>query len=123
MRHFRVFNIVWDKEVDGVEVDVGLPEEVSYDIPHGVDAEEEICDRLSDDNGYCVHSFEYEMTSETKGYVLHYRQTLDGVESKTALYWRCDANDYDHAVEQLKDEVERIQGEKVMFVELIGTKI
>lgn len=123
MRHFRVFNIVWDKEVDGEEVDVGLPEELSYDIPHGVDAEEEICDRLSDDNGYCVKSFEYEMISETKGYVLHYRQTLDGVESKTALYWRCDADDYDHAVEQLKDEVERIQGEKVVFVELIGTKI
>lgn len=123
MRHYRVFNIVWDKEVDGEEVDVVLPEEASYDIPHNVDAEDEIGDRLSDDNGYCVKSFEYELTSQTMGYLLHFRQTIDGVESKDARYWRCDADDYDHAVEQLKDEVERIQGEKVVFVELLGTKI
>lgn len=123
MRHYKVYNIVWDKEVDGVEVDVGLPESVSYDIPHGVDAEEEICNRLSDDNGYCVYTFEYELVSETKGFVLHFKQTIDGVDTDTARYWRCDADDYDHAVEQLKDHIERELGEKVTFVELIGTKV
>ena len=54
-----------------------------------------------------------------KNYTLHYRQTIDGKESETPLYWRCDADDYDHAVEQLKDEVEHAQGEKVIFVECL----
>jgi hypothetical protein len=123
VRHYKVYNIVWDKEVDGVEVDVALPDSVSYDIPHGVDAEDEICNRLSDYNGYCVYSFEYDLVSETKGYVLHFRQTIDGLETDTPRYWRCDADNYEHAVEQLKDHIERELGEKVTFVEMLGTKI
>lgn len=123
VRHYKVYNIVWDTEVDGVDVDVKLPELVLVDIPHGLDEQDEIVNRLSDCNGYCVYSFEYELVSETKGYVLHFRQTIDGIEDSNPRYWRSDADNYEHSVEQLKDHIEREMGEKVIFVELIGTKV
>jgi hypothetical protein len=50
-----------------------------------------------------------------KTYLLHFHQT----GSDIPLYWRCEAEDYEHAVEQLKDEVEHAQGEKLIFVEKI----
>jgi len=105
-----------------VEVDVALPDSLSYHIPHGIDAEDAIVNLLSDHNGYCVHSFEYKLLSETKEYMLHFRQTIDGLETDTPRYWRCDADNYEHAVEQLKDHIERELGEKVTFFELIQIK-
>ena len=122
MRNYYIFNIVWDKEVDGEEVDVNLPDTLSYDIPHGIDAEDAICNLLSDNNGYCVHSFEYKLISELKGYVLHFKQTIDGIDTNESRYWRCDGSDYEHAVEQLKDHIERELNEKVTFVEVIAIK-
>ncbi len=47
--------------------------------------------------------------------VLHYIQTLLGQESRS-LFWRCQADAYEHAVEQLENAVES-EGEKVVFVE------
>jgi hypothetical protein len=48
-------------------------------------------------------------------YVLHYIQTLLGKESRS-LFWRCQADNYEHAVEQLENAIES-EGEKVVFVE------
>ena len=52
-----------------------------------------------------------------KNYLIHYVQTEGKNESDS--YWRCEADDYDHAVEQLKDEVEHAQGETLLFHELL----
>jgi hypothetical protein len=52
-----------------------------------------------------------------KEYVLRYIQTSQGVEDNFSSFWRCKADDYAHAEEQLRDEVERNQGEKVVIVE------
>lgn len=52
-----------------------------------------------------------------KGYVLHFIQTSQGVEDNFSSFWRCEADDYLHAEEQLRDEVERNQGERVVLVE------
>lgn len=123
MRVYHVFNIVWDKEVDGEEVDIFLPDTQNYDIPHGVDAEDTLCNLLSDSNGYCVRSFEYKLMCESKDYTLHFKQTIDGRDTDVARYWRSEADDYDHAVEQLKDHIERELGEKVTFVELLEVSL
>jgi hypothetical protein len=48
-------------------------------------------------------------------YVLHYIQTLLGQESRS-LFWRCQVDNYEHAVEQLENAV-KSEGEKVVFVE------
>jgi len=53
-----------------------------------------------------------------KSHVLHYIQTFDLVDRNVSLFWRCDAENYEHALEQLKDEVEGNQSEKLIFVEL-----
>jgi len=53
-----------------------------------------------------------------KSYLIHFIQTIDNAESQS-LYWRCDADDYEHAIEQLKDEVENNQNEKLIFSEII----
>lgn len=58
-----------------------------------------------------------------KHYTLHFIQTIDGIEENTSRYWRCNADDYEHAVEQLRDHIERELEEKVVFVELIKTSI
>jgi len=55
------------------------------------------------------------LTSDMREYVLHYIQTLLGQESRS-LFWRCQADNYEHAVEQLENAVES-EGEKVVFVE------
>jgi hypothetical protein len=123
MRNYYIFNIIWDKEVDGVEVDTFLPDNLSYDIPHSVDAEDEICNRLSDENGFCVRSFEYKLISEIKEYTLHFKQTIDGVDTNESRFWRSDAKGYEHAVEQLKEHIERELGEKVTFVEVIKIQV
>lgn len=52
-----------------------------------------------------------------KSYVLHYIQTYDLIDCNVSQFWRCDAENYEHAVEQLKDEVESNQSEKIVFVE------
>lgn len=53
-----------------------------------------------------------------KKYLIHYVQTTAD-NGEIDLYWRCDADDYSHAVEQLKDEVEHAEGEKLLFHELL----
>jgi hypothetical protein len=122
LKHYDIYNIVWDKEIDGVEQDVQLPSATTAAVYSDEDAEEVIGDYLSDKYGFCVYSFEYELISEPIGYILHFRQTVDGIETETPRYWRSNADNYEHAVEQLKDHIERELGEKVIFVELIGTK-
>jgi predicted ArsR family transcriptional regulator len=54
-------------------------------------------------------------TSSSSAFVLQYRQTLDGTESSQSLFW-CEADDYEHAVEQLQNAIES-EGEKLVFVE------
>ena len=51
-----------------------------------------------------------------KTFVLHYHQTFAGVESNCPLFWRCEADDYDHAVEQLENAIES-ENERLIFVE------
>ena len=58
-----------------------------------------------------------------KNYTLHFKQTIDGVDTEIARYWRCIADNYEHAVEQLKDHIERELGEKVTFVELLEVSV
>lgn len=123
-KNYDIYNIVWDKEIDGVEqTDISLPSATSISITHGEDAEDAICEYLTNKYGFCIVSFEYQLISEMKGYVLHFRQTVDGLETETPRYWRCDACNYEHAVEQLRDHIERELEEKIVFVELLGTKI
>jgi len=57
------------------------------------------------------------MTKGMKSYVLHFIQTFNLIDENISLFWSCYANNYDHAVEQLRDEVERNQGEKLILVE------
>ncbi len=45
-------------------------------------------------------------------YLIHY---VDAHE--TDLYWRCEAEDYEHAVEQLKDHERTVSGD-VLFHEM-----
>ena len=52
-----------------------------------------------------------------KNYLIHYVQS-DG-KNEFDSYWRCEADNYDHAIEQLKDEVEHAQGESLLFHELL----
>jgi hypothetical protein len=52
-----------------------------------------------------------------KHYCLVYRQTVLGEETKDNWFWRCQAEDYNHAVEQLRDEVEHCEGEKLVYCE------
>lgn len=56
--------------------------------------------------------------NELLGYLLHFVQTQQD-NKEVSLYWRCDAENYTHAVDQLRDEVEHCQGEKLLFHELI----
>jgi len=49
--------------------------------------------------------------------VLHYIQTFNGKDLGISSFWRCFADNYEHALEQLKDEVERNQGERVILAE------
>jgi hypothetical protein len=52
-----------------------------------------------------------------KDYVLHFIQTHNLVDKNISSFWRCSADNYKHAVEQLRDEIERNQGERLIFVE------
>lgn len=126
IKNYDITNIDWDMEVDGVkQKDIVLPTSTSIMVnqDENDDAETVICEHLSNRYGFCINSFEYELVSDMRGYVLHFKQTVDGLETETARYWRCDACNYEHAVEQLKDHIERELEEKVIFVELLGTKI
>ncbi len=49
-----------------------------------------------------------------KHYLIHY---VDG--NNLDLYWRCEADNYTHAIEQLKDHESTISG-KVKFHELLN---
>jgi hypothetical protein len=53
-----------------------------------------------------------------KHYMLHFIQTYNLVDKNISAFWRCSADNYDHAVEQLSDEIEHNQGERLVFVEL-----
>jgi hypothetical protein len=59
-----------------------------------------------------VHTF-----AAMKTFVLHYHQTIGGIESTKSLFWRCEADDYEHAVEQLENAIES-ENEELVFVEL-----
>jgi hypothetical protein len=52
-----------------------------------------------------------------KDYVLHFIQTYNLVDKNISSFWRCPADNYNHAVEQLRDEIERNQGERLVLVE------
>ena len=52
-----------------------------------------------------------------KDYVLHFIQTYNLVDKNISSFWRCSADNYNHAVEQLRDEIERNQGERLLLVE------
>ena len=52
-----------------------------------------------------------------KDYVLHFMQTYNLVDKNISSFWRCSADNYNHAVEQLRDEIERNQGERLVLVE------
>lgn len=52
-----------------------------------------------------------------KHYCLVYRQTVLGKETKENWFWRCEAENYEHAVEQLRDEVEYTGREKLVYCE------
>lgn len=55
-----------------------------------------------------------------KSYLIQFNQTIDNIDTPTIhRYWRCNADDYDHAIEQLQSEVCGCQGEKVTFHELL----
>ena len=55
----HVYNIIWDKEVDGEIQDVNLPEEV-YLEDNDVEDIEEIADFLSDKYGWCILKLDIE---------------------------------------------------------------
>lgn len=55
----HVYNIIWDKEVDGEIQDVNLPEEV-YLEDDDVEDIEEIADFLSDKYGWCILDLDIE---------------------------------------------------------------
>ena len=56
----RFFNIDWD--TDGEEVN--LPTEIRIIVENGVDVENDGADILSDNYGWCVNSFSYELLPE-----------------------------------------------------------
>lgn len=124
IKNYDITNISWDMEVDGIEqTDIVLPRSTSIIVKQDEDEDAEtiICEYLSNKYGFCINSFEYELVPDLKGYIIHFHQTIDGVDDRTPRYWRSNACNYEHAVEQLKDHIERELGEKVTFVELIGT--
>ena len=122
IRLYEVFNIVWD--TDGLNIE-NLPSATIVeckDDDFGAE-EEEIANALSDKYDWCVISYEYRRIRTMKHYLIHFKQTVDGVDSELSRYWRCDAEDYNHAIEQLNSEVVGSQGEKVIFHELIKVSI
>lgn len=121
MKHFdryEAFNIVWDTDDCEGEVPT-LPTKVIVECADEGQAEDIICEHLSDSMGFCVRSFEYRRINLLKHYLIHFKQTIDGIETETSRYWRCEAENYGHAIEQLNSEVSGSQGEKVIFHELI----
>lgn len=125
MRHFEryeAFNIVWDTDDCEGEIPT-LPTKVIVECADEGQAEDIICEHLSDSMGFCVKSFEYRRINLLKHYLIHFKQTIDGLETETSRYWRCDAEDYGHAIEQLNSEVCDSQGEKVFFHELLKVSV
>lgn len=121
MKHFdryEAFNIVWDTDDCEGEVPT-LPTKVIVECADEGEAEDIICEHLSDSMGFCVRSFEYRRINLLKHYLIHFKQTIDSIETETSRYWRCEAENYGHAIEQLNSEVSGSQGEKVIFHELI----
>lgn len=121
MNHFEryeAFNIVWDTDDCEGEVPT-LPTSLIVECANEGDAEDTICDSLSDSMGFCVRSFEYRKIVLLKNYLIHFKQTIDGIDTETSRYWRCSADNYNHAIEQLNSEVYGSQGEKVTFHELL----
>lgn len=51
-----------------------------------------------------------------KPLTLHYRVKTNGEESNQPRFWRCEADDYDHAVKQLKEFLES-ENEELVFIE------
>lgn len=125
MRHFEryeAFNIVWDTDDCEGEIPT-LPTNVIVECADESQAEDIICEYLSASVGFCVKSFEYRRINLLKHYLIHFKQTIDGLETETSRYWRCDAENYGHAIEQLNSEVCGSQGEKVFFHELLKVSI
>lgn len=125
VKHFDrylAFNIVWDTSDTEGEIPK-LPTEVIVCAVSEGDAEDIICEQLTETMGFCVKSFEYKRQSVLKNYLIHFKQTVDGLETELSRYWRCDAENYTHAIEQLNAEVEQAQGEKIFFHELLKVSI
>ena len=51
-----------------------------------------------------------------KEYVLYYVQQFADF-SEEQLFWRCQADNYDHAVEQLQNAIDSESNSKLVFVE------
>lgn len=116
--HYEAFNIVWD--TDDAEGEVpSLPTSIMVECEcFESEAESIICEYLSNTVGFCVRSFEYRKIVRLKQYIIHFKQTINGIESQLSRYWGCRAENYGHAIEQLNDEVYHSQGERVFFHEL-----
>lgn len=54
-----VNNIVWDTDGENVS----LPNEVTIDVDDGIDLQYEIADYLSDEYGWCVIGYNFEIVT------------------------------------------------------------
>jgi len=58
----KVTDIVYDTESDGViHTDLNLPNEMTLIIEGDVDIEDEIANVISDNTGWCVQGYNYEI--------------------------------------------------------------
>lgn len=58
----KVTDIVYDTESDGViHTDLDLPNEMTLVIEGDVDIEDEIANVISDNTGWCVQGYNYEI--------------------------------------------------------------
>lgn len=53
----RFFNIQWDDDGE----DANLPQDTQMIVDNDIDIDLEGADKLSDQFGFCVHSFEFEV--------------------------------------------------------------
>jgi hypothetical protein len=57
MQKIRMFDIKWDTDGEDVE----LPDEMSFEVEDDFDVESEGADLLSDETGWCVFGFDFEI--------------------------------------------------------------
>ena len=58
----RAFNVVFDTD----DVNVNLPTEYRFDVENeiGIDIDEGLADLISDETGWCVKSYQYEVLTK-----------------------------------------------------------